>query len=1158
MSDRISIVYDANIDSLNNKLNEIIQKNILVKGSVDEATKSLKNMADALQKHASKVQINIDNSQDFRNILNEVTKVTIDNREITKTATSTTEKNTQATEKSTKAKNEQSRALKVNTDNSRDNSIRLTQNNKVHHDYSRTLNQTTNNITRLNAKFIENNKHIEDNRTYIKNITDSFNRYSGGAVSATRSLLGFSGILGQLQARLLAFIAIDKLVELGKAVIEVERNFEILQNRINFVAGTTTGGEAVFGRLQKTANDLGIGIQELTEGFSGFAIAAKMAGFSSAAAEDIFSKVATALRAAGASSLQTQRAFYALQQMLSKGVVAAEELRRQLGEALPGASDLMTRAYNRLHPGQELTNRQFTKMLEEGKIISAEILPEFARVLQEEFGPALSGKKNSLDAILTRISNQFLELKKNLGNLDFIKNAFGGLATFLTDINNVMTNEELTFKEKVDGFMRAGTRLNQFEIEKNKKLAAQGSFLAQYYLDGQRVLEESEKKAQKRIEDQTKREKELISLAEKQYVAYKKLGEIEQSRFETSLQMRITLSDKDISELSSESKAIRDLYSEIGQVLGITAKQWNMYAEAGRDDVMDKIAERIKEIFIANKAVTEQELNAAKSFDNRLKQKKQELKNIIATTKASQEQDKALLDLIKTKRIADSQGGPGGGDGTDLQKKAIESARELVALEQTRLLKITEGTTEYGDQLAKVIEARKALVRLERAGTPKQMGLELANLDKELENYTKKINENVKKENDRLREAELDMAISTAKGVVDAAEKGTKERLMAERELARQVAKLELFKVSISTDSEELKALKIKLINTELFNKLTSLSVDYVKSQKEAQDKIVEKTQEAHDRIIDIIQEANDLIERNEGDSFQRRLARSNQMFEDMARKLREEMGNTEDFELLEALKKKLGEVEEAGKKAATQLTMSEVGKMISEIGDIYGEIANRQSVLYENEQNNLKKMLDDKLISEEEYNRRSLDLKKKQFNQEKQTAIIKAIIDGASAIMKSLITPWQIPLILGMTAAQISTISAQQFPGYKEGVIDLKGPGSETSDSITARLSRGESVMTAEETRQYKPVLQAIRDGEFEAFVAKRYTSAMQKQDVALNTGGSFADNVSNSFDMQTAELATLLKQNRKVAIKNVDELAKAINRRGTAHKVIDRRTLR
>ena len=51
--------------------------------------------------------------------------------------------------------------------------------------------------------------------------------------------------------------------------------------------------------------------------------------------------------------------------MMSKGVVAAEELRRQLGEALPGANELMVKAYNRLHPQQEITNRQFTKMQED-------------------------------------------------------------------------------------------------------------------------------------------------------------------------------------------------------------------------------------------------------------------------------------------------------------------------------------------------------------------------------------------------------------------------------------------------------------------------------------------------------------------------------------------------------------------------------------------------------------------------------------------------------------------------------------------------------------------------------------------------------------------------------------------------------------------------
>lgn len=55
----------------------------------------------------------------------------------------------------------------------------------------------------------------------------------------------------------------------------------------------------------------------------------------------------------------------------------------------------------------------------------------------------------------------------------------------------------------------------------------------------------------------------------------------------------------------------------------------------------------------------------------------------------------------------------------------------------------------------------------------------------------------------------------------------------------------------------------------------------------------------------------------------------------------------------------------------------------------------------------------------------------------------------------------------------------------FKDGTIDLNGPGTETSDSIPARLSKGESVMTAAETRKYKPFLQAMRDGTFDNMVA-------------------------------------------------------------------------
>lgn len=50
--------------------------------------------------------------------------------------------------------------------------------------------------------------------------------------------------------------------------------------------------------------------------------------------------------------------------------------------------------------------------------------------------------------------------------------------------------------------------------------------------------------------------------------------------------------------------------------------------------------------------------------------------------------------------------------------------------------------------------------------------------------------------------------------------------------------------------------------------------------------------------------------------------------------------------------------------------------------------------------------------------------------------------------------------------------MQARASAGFKDGVIDLEGPGTETSDSIPAWLSRGESVITASSTRANKEEL--------------------------------------------------------------------------------------
>jgi hypothetical protein len=100
-------------------------------------------------------------------------------------------------------------------------------------------------------------------------------------------------------------------------------------------------------------------------------------------------------------------------------------------------------------------------------------------------------------------------------------------------------------------------------------------------------------------------------------------------------------------------------------------------------------------------------------------------------------------------------------------------------------------------------------------------------------------------------------------------------------------------------------------------------------------------------------------------------------------------------------------------------------------------------------------------------------EVAKKEFQTQKAFQIAQALIGAAQGIIQSFqlgpIAGAIAAIIVGATtAAQIAAIRSQKppaAPGFAGGVIDLNGPGTETSDSIPARLSKGESVITARGT---------------------------------------------------------------------------------------------
>lgn len=159
--------------------------------------------------------------------------------------------------------------------------------------------------------------------------------------------------------------------------------------------------------LREIAKDYGGDIQNLNKLYSQFYVNAK-GKLERPEIEKVFASISKSAGFMGLSVQQQERAFLALNQMMSKGTVQAEELRGQLAEALPGAVQAMSRAYQKLHPELKVTEESFLKLMKDGKIISAQVLPEMVVELEKMYGILDKKSVNTLTASLVRAKNAFV------------------------------------------------------------------------------------------------------------------------------------------------------------------------------------------------------------------------------------------------------------------------------------------------------------------------------------------------------------------------------------------------------------------------------------------------------------------------------------------------------------------------------------------------------------------------------------------------------------------------------------------------------------------------------------------------------------------------------------------------------------------------------
>lgn len=291
-----------------------------------------------------------------------------------------------------------------------------------------------------------------------------FNRNVGNYPMLARGfgdLLGAFGIIGGVTA----------IAAIMKSIFDITRELQSMNLALTQVVGNSQEAARAQSFLAKIADDYGIKIQVLTKSYTGFWAASKNAMESGIITgreiNAIFESVSKAAGAMGLSVEQQEGAFLALSQMISKGNIQAEELRGQLSERLPGAFGILAKSMG-------VTEVELNKLLKDGKVIAAEVLPAFAKELERAYGVEGLRKVETLNAAVTRLGNTWTSFVGTLngdgGFAQFISAVVAGFANILEGLGYLASSAEQKQKESWQRARSDGYRMEKEYREQVDKL----------------------------------------------------------------------------------------------------------------------------------------------------------------------------------------------------------------------------------------------------------------------------------------------------------------------------------------------------------------------------------------------------------------------------------------------------------------------------------------------------------------------------------------------------------------------------------------------------------------------------------------------------------------------------------------------------------------
>ncbi len=254
--------------------------------------------------------------------------------------------------------------------------------------------------------------------TAVDNLSGKLDSISGklegvgkGFSETQASVITMNQALGIAQK---AFAVLQTTISAISEIARTTDEFKKLRLSLQTLSGSSVQAEKEFQWIKEFAKTAPVDMAVIQKGF----IQLKASGIDPM--NGSLKALVDSVLATGGGTQELGRAIVAVSQMAGKGVVSMEELRGQLGEAIPGAIQAMARAL-------KLTEAELFDKIAKGSLDAKTGLAALQRGLEETFGGAAAAQMDTFSGVTSQLNNQWKQLLESLGNAGVYDLAVSGI-----------------------------------------------------------------------------------------------------------------------------------------------------------------------------------------------------------------------------------------------------------------------------------------------------------------------------------------------------------------------------------------------------------------------------------------------------------------------------------------------------------------------------------------------------------------------------------------------------------------------------------------------------------------------------------------------------------------------------------------------------------